>query len=517
MASFKLDFNKLFELQVLLIEADQDLLHLFKQMLLSLGIKKIDTARQVDELLSRETPVQADIVFLDYAVDAQLTGGEIIDQLVRFGVLPNRTRLVLMTQQNEKAQYSLEYPYHQISYLERPFNKLQLDQELKQQVMFSPMLRPLLTLAGRGRYADCLKLLLHTQSQPLPPGIDAVLQRLRVQLLLDLQKFDAIVPLLRQPVAEQQGWALWALYRIRYERGDLAACQAFLTDSSEELAHYTERRALWLIYLAMQEHDYARAYQVAQTIPNVGMSSNMVRLVHLTAILADDIDKAQEFIERKRRLAARGELYLQLSVSQARALLWRLEHSEAPYDSQMLQQLELLLSQISADKSTTELEVSLALLQAHTTLFASNEQLAVDIFRHRLAQTDWQELPVSVLCHAIEVCHFLHQHNLLQDLLFYADCQLQQMADNCHRLFAACLYQHAFDLVVPLSQYSQQHQQLAARYLQQQQILPAARQLRRALRHDTQNLALRQQLYQLMQQMGIQRFRGINLPSEQPG
>ncbi len=137
-----------------------------------------------------------------------MTGGEIVDWLVLHGILPNRTRLVLMAQQNERAQYAIEYPYHQISYLERPFNKVTLDQELKQQVMLGPFLRPLLTLAGLGRYADALKLLLHTQSQPLPPGLEPVLQRLRVQLLLDLHKFDAVIPLLKAPITDQQGWAL---------------------------------------------------------------------------------------------------------------------------------------------------------------------------------------------------------------------------------------------------------------------------------------------------------------------
>lgn len=199
MTQFKLDLSKLFELQVLLIEADPDLLHLFKQMLLNLGVRKIETARQIDDLMARETPVSADIIFLDYAVDTQMTGGEIVEWLVQHGILSNRTRLVLMAQQNERAQYAIEYPYHQISYLERPFNKVTLDQELKQQVMFGPLLRPLLTLAGLGRYADALKLLLHTQRQSLPPGLEPVLQRLRVQLLLNLHKFDTVIPLLKAP------------------------------------------------------------------------------------------------------------------------------------------------------------------------------------------------------------------------------------------------------------------------------------------------------------------------------
>jgi hypothetical protein len=516
MTQFKLDLSKLFELQVLLIEADPDLLHLFKQMLLNLGIKKIETARQIDDLMARETPVNADIVFLDYAVDTQMTGGEIVDWLVQHGILPNRTRLVLMAQQNERAQYAIEYPYHQISYLERPFNKVTLDLELKQQVMLGPILRPLLTLAGLGRYADALKLLLHTQSQPMPPGLDAVLQRLRVQLLLDLHKFDAVIPLLKAPIAEQQGWALWALYRVRYERGDLQACQAFLQDSSEELARYAQRRELWQIYLALQERDYPTALQVANKIPAAGMSCNLVRLVHLVYFLAGDVERAQEFIERKRRLAVRGELYVQLSIAQTRAAIWGLQHSVAEQQAECQSQVEALLQQIRHDKTAGEFSVSVTLLDVHLRQFTAGADSALQLLQDQLRQTDWSNQAVSVLCHAALVYSSLKQQQTAFDLLYYADNQLQQMLDNCHRVFSGCLHQHAFDLVfTSAADKTLAYQQIASRYLQQQELLSAAKALRRACRYDPQNHALRQQLYTLMQQLGIQRFRGVNLPQEQ--
>lgn len=516
MTQFKLDLSKLFELQVLLIEADPDLLHLFKQMLLNLGIRKIETARQIDDLMARDTPVSADIVFLDYAVDIQMTGGEIVDWLVQHGILLNRTRLVLMAQQNERAQYAIEYPYHQISYLERPFNKVTLDQELKQQVMFGPILRPLLTLAGLGRYADALKLLLHTQSQPLPPGLEPILQRLRVQLLLDLHKFDAVIPLLKAPIAEQQGWALWALYRVRYERGDLSACQAFLLDGSEELARYAQRRELWQIYLALQERDYPAALQVANKIPAAGMSCNLVRLVHLVLFLAGDVERAQEFIERKRRLAVRGDLYVQLTIAQTRAAIWRLQHCTTEQQPELQRQIEALLQQIRQDKAAAEFSVSLVLLEVHLRQYAEDADHALQLLQDQLRQTEWSKQPVSVLCHAALVYSSLKQHQTASDLLFYADNQLQQMLDNCHRVFNGCLHQHAFDLVfASAADKTLAYQQIASRYLQQQELLSAAKALRRACRYDPQNSTLRQQLYALMQQLGIQRFRGVNLPQEQ--
>jgi len=514
MSNLKLDLQKLFDLQVLLIEADQDLLHLFRQMLSSLGIKKIETARQIDDFLQREEPLQADVVFLDYGVDEQLTGAEIANKLIQFGILPNRTRLVLMASQNDRAQYAIEFPYHIISYLPRPFNKLNLDLELKQHVMFSPVLKPLLTLAGIGRYQDCLKLLLHNLQQPLPTGLEPVLQRLRVQLLLDQYRYEAVVPLLRTPVAEQQGWALWALFRLRYERGDLAACHAFLADPSEEIARYAERRELWQIYLALQVEDYAKAYQVANTIPNVGMSQHLVRLVHMIMVLAGETQRAEEFIERKRRLAGRGELWLQLSLSHARAQIWRLQYIVLSEEGQqsLHTAIQLLLDQLRLDKTASDYRESLLLLDVHLQLFTHGKSVAQQ-HAADLAQIDWDRMSVSVLCHAAVVYHALDLTDRLLPLFVLADQKIQRMLDNCYRIFSGCLLQHAFNLTVPLAERSQFYQQMAAAQLQAGNMLASAKLLRRALSYEPGNEQLRQQIYGLMRQLGLTRFRGINLPA----
>lgn len=514
MTHFKLDFSKLFELQVLLIAADLELLHLCKQMLLNLGIRKIDTIRQLDDLATQDKAISADIVLLDFAVDTRMTGGEILDWLVQRGLLLNRTRLVLMSDKNDHQQYAIEYPYHQISQLERPFNKVKLDQELKQHVMFTPLLRPLLTLAGCHRFSDCLKLLLHTQSQPMPAGLEQVLLRLRVQLLLDLNKFDAVLPLLKTPIAERQGWALWALYRIRYERGDLPACQAFLQDDSGELILYIQRRELWQIYLAFQEHDYPAALQIVNQIPVAGMSFELAQLVHLVFFLSGDFARAHDFIERKRRLAVRGDLYVQLGIAQTRAAIWRLQNCEPELQAQLQQQIESLLLQMREDKSAGSFHTSLCLLEAQRLQYTHSAAEALQLIQQRLQDVVWAKQPVSLLCHAVAVFADITQSPGALDLLYLAHQQLQQMPDNCQRLFNACLYQHTFDQLFAPSARSDAYQKLAGFYLQDSHPLSAAKLLRRACRYEPKNQKLRQQLYSLMQQLGIQRFRGINLPQE---
>ena len=88
LSQLKLDLAKLFDLQVLVIESDQDLLHLIKQMLHSLGIKKLTSLSNVEELLNNKEKLSYDVIFLDYQLEEHRTGAEIVEELIMLACYP---------------------------------------------------------------------------------------------------------------------------------------------------------------------------------------------------------------------------------------------------------------------------------------------------------------------------------------------------------------------------------------------------------------------------------------------
>lgn len=513
MSQLKLDLAKLFDLQVLVIESDQDLSHLIKQMLLSLGIKKLSSKSSIDELLNAKEKLSYDVIFLSYQIEEHRTGAEIVEALITTEILPHRSRLVLLGDENDRARYAIEYPYHQIEYLPRPFNVKQLDGELKQHVMFGAWLKPILSLAGLGRYQDALKLLLHTQQQPISDELQHLLLKLKIQLLLDLDKHEVVVPLLKTPVAEMQGWALWALFRIRYERGDIAACESFLQDTAQELEKYAERREIWQIYLAIQQSDYDRALQVALKIPSFGMSMKMVRLVHLVFILAGKIEQAIEFIERKRRLAGKGSLFLQLSIAYARSLLLLLTFNQEPSKRPvLLLQINQIVQQMEDDKELEQVAAGFMLVRAHLLKFEQGNESALQFLKQHQHLLDVSSMSVSLLCHAALVYADLAQTKLAFDYLFEAHKTFDQMLDNSGKVFAGCLLRHAFDLIFLPEQRAAAYAAMAERHHQQQDFKLAAKMYQAASQKDPAHAEYLQQLYLMMRQLGLSKFRGITLP-----
>ncbi len=512
MQPYKLDLTKLFDLQVLVIESDIELLHLTKQLLFSLGIKNLDTVRSIDELSQREVATSYDVIFLNDETNERINGAEIVEHLIAMGILPNRTRLVLLSANNSSAQYAIEYPYHQFSYVERPFNKNHLDHELKQQVMFSPFIRPILSLAGLYRYNDALKLLLHTQQQELPPGLDEVLLRLKVQLLLEMHKYEAAVPLLKPAVSEQQGWALWALFRIRYERGDMQSCAAFLAEPSEELARYPERRELWQLYFAIKAADFPRAARVAHQIPYVTMSAKMVRLVHLLLVEAGEIDLAIEFIERKRRLAVRGDLYVQLTSAQIRTALGQMRLCQDPEQkAKLAEQIQHLLDNVRQDKKAEDHELSIAMLQTAFINLKDSRSAALAYWKRQLPLIE-QEQSIPLLSHAAMLMSMLGEEKLAADFLFRSSRAFAHQLDNSHRVFCSCVHQYAFQRVVPSAQRADIYIRFADQHLELDEKMPAAKMLLAAWQLKPSDLELQQRLYTLLRQLGLPRFRGVNVP-----
>lgn len=514
MQPYKLDLSKLFELNVLVIESDIDLLHLTKQFLTSLGIKKLDSVRSIDELSQREVATSYDVIFLNDETNERINGAEIVEHLIAMGILPNRTRLVLLSASNASAQYAIEYPYHQFSYVERPFNKIQLDHELKQQVMFSPFIRPILSLAGLYRYNDALKLLLHTQQQALPPGLDELLLRLKVQLLLEMHKYEAAVPLLKPAVAEQQGWALWALFRIRYERGDMQSCAAFLAEPSEELARYPERRELWQLYFAIKAEDYPRAARIAHQIPYATMSAKMVRLVHLVFVEAGETDLAIEFIERKRRLAVRGDLFVQLTSAQIRTVLRQMRLCQDPEQKQKFaEQVQYLLDVVKQDKKSESHELSIAMLQTAFIHFHDSRSAALAFWKRQLPLIENAQ-SIPLLSHAAILMATLGEEQAATDYLFKASREFSNQLDNSHRVFCSCLHQYAFQQVVAKEQRADLYIKFAEQHQALDEQMPAAKMLLSACQLKPADQELKQRLYALLRKLGLPRFRGVNVPTQ---
>ncbi|WP_337840790.1 hypothetical protein [Rheinheimera sp.] len=510
MSLTKFDFSKFFDLQVLVIEPDPAALHLMKQILQGLGMKKLEMARSVHDLLSLDHPAPYDIIFLAEEAEPGQTGQDLVERILDKQLLKSSSRLVLLANPNERLRHALDYPFHQISLLERPCNKFHIDEELKQHVKLAPFLEPCLALLQKRRYVDAFKLITELQQKA---GADTPVQllQLKVAVLLELGVYEAAAGLIKNACARQQGWALWAQFRIDYENGELSHCLDFLQNQADELQPYQEKREFWSVFLALNDDDYAAAAHCVSQIPAAGMSLQMIQLVQLVLVLSGQHELAIEFIERKRRLAGSGYNYCALSLSLCRVLLYLNQ-----YKNQQTEALQHLLNQtfrqVVADKEVQAFAAEVIWLQASLMLLSSGGTAAEEFLERQRSHLESMPMSLPALYHGALLMNRLGKAQAAFELLLRANRLLNQLPYHAGRIYAEGLQRQSFQLLYPPEQRAQAYCRMGQRYQQDGELKLAARMFYSAYQLEPTELEHQLQLANLLSQLKLNKFKSFQLP-----
>jgi hypothetical protein len=205
-------------------------------------------------------------------------------------------------------------------------------------------------------------------------------------------------------------------------------------------------------------------------------------------------------------------LFLQLSVAQARSLLYLLTINAEPLKQPVYKiQLKQLMQQMEDDRDVAQVHNNLVLLKTHLLCLDNQEEAARQLVAQHQTELAADKLNLSDLCHAAVVFAALHEMHNAVNYLYAANLQLHQMPDNSSRVFAGCLHRHAFDLIIDPSHRPATYAEMAKRLVHQDDLRLAAKMFYFAHRAEPGNNQYLQALEQLMRKLGINRFRTVVL------
>jgi DNA-binding response OmpR family regulator len=503
----RFDFSKLFDLNVLVIESDPSSGHQLKQILTGLGIKKLELSRSAQPLLSHEGTAPYDVIFLDYDAEPSLAGADLIELLLHKHIVSPLCRLVVLSAASERQKYAVDYPFHQVDFLDRPCNKFHIDEQLKLHVRLKAFMDSLLPLIHKRRYVDAFKLLSELQQKA---GVDTPLavMQLKAELLLELGVCDAASTLIKSACTKQQGWALWLQFLLDYEQGDLDSCQNFLATSPEELAGYQERKEVWQIYLALELEDYANAFTVASKIPAAGMSTQIAQLVQLVMMMADKAEQAIELIERKRRLAGSGYQFCVLTISLCKLLLHLMTQSSAePRVAQYQTALQQSFKQLITDKEASQFAADIIWLQGNLVALVEGQDAAIAFLDKQKQHLAAMQMSVASLCQGAGLMASLGKMNAAFDLMYLSHKALNILPHSMHRVYASCVHQQAFHLMYAQEQRGQVYALMGLRHEKEGELRPAAKMYYKAYLAEPGHLKHQEQLANLLSQLKLSKFK----------
>ncbi len=507
MSLTRFDFSKLFDLNVLVIESDPSSGHQLKQILTGLGIKKLELSRTAQQLLASEGTAPYDVVFLDYDVEPAVVGSDLIELLLHKNIVSPLCRLVVLSAATERQKYAVDYPFHQVDFLDRPCNKFHIDEQLKLHVRLKPFMDQILPLVHKRRYVDAFKLISELQ-QKAGADTPVVVLQLKAQILLELGVYDAASAFIKSACARQQGWALWLQFLLDYESGDLNACQNFLANGSEELVRYQERKEVWQLYLALENEDYAAALPVAVKFPAAGMSTQITQLVQLVMMVSDKAEQAIELIERKRRLANSGYQFCALTLSLCKVLLFLLGQSATEQKTSQLQtMLQQCFRQLITDKEASQFAADIIWLQGSLVAQADGKEAAIAFLEKQKQHLASKPMSVASQCHGASLMASLGKMNAAFDLMYLANKALNLLPHSVHKVYAACIHQHAFYSIYAAADRGQIYAQMGLRHEKEGELRPAAQMYYKAYLAEPAHLSHQEHLANLLSQLKLSKFK----------
>lgn len=507
MSLTRFDFSKLFDLNVLVVESDPASGHQLKQILTGLGIKKVELSRTAQDLLSSEGTAPYDVIFLDYDAEPSLVGADLIELLLHKNIVSPLSRLVVLSTATERQKHAVDYPFHQIDFLDRPCNKFHMDEQLKLHVRLKPFMDQILPLVHKRRYVDAFKLIGELQQKAGADTPVAVLQ-LKAEMLLELGVCDAASALIKSACAKQQGWALWLQFLLDYEQGDLQSCNSFLVNVTEEVLRYQERKEVWQVYLALENEDYAAALSVAVRFPAAGMSTHITQLVQLVMMVSDKTEQAIELIERKRRQAGSGYQFCALTVSLCKLLLFlmaqpMLEQRVSQYQT-MLQQC---FRQLISDKEASQFAADIIWLQGSLICLADGKDAAIAFLEKQKQHLAAMQMSVASQCHGATLMASLGKMNAAFDLMYLANKALNLLPHSIHKVYAGCVHQQAFHLIYAAADRGQVYAQMGLRHEKEGELRPAAQMYYKAYLAEPGYLTHQEHLANLLSQLKLSKFK----------
>jgi hypothetical protein len=179
--------------------------------------------------------------------------------------------------------------------------------------------------------------------------------------------------------------------------------------------------------------------------------------------------------------------------------------------AKLAEQIQHLLDIVRQDKKSEDHELSIAMLQTAFINLKDSRSAALAYWKRQLPLIE-QEQSIPILSHAAILMKMLGEEQVAADFLFRASRAFAHQLDNSHRVFCSCIHQYAFQRVVPPEQRADIYMRFADQHLALDEKMPAAKMLLSAWQLKPSDLELQQRLYTLLRQLGLPRFRGVNVP-----
>lgn len=429
---------------MLVIDADQSSVQKLKQAMKALHININTHYKNLEEWTAKPPFESYQILWIDLPESETLFAGDWLDYLISQKRLTPKQLLILVCHDNQILQLAMDYPHHNIICLEYPWSLAIAEKSIHQFFRYFDVLQPIQGLANVMRHNDSLKLTTYQLSKQQDPVLLRFIQKIHQHLLAENRQLGAL-----KAGENPLSWETWLHFRQSYHNQSVDACIDLLQKPGQQFNKYSERQDSYLIYLNLLKADITAAFNIASHIPLQKQTSRLLRLIHLTALLAGQYEFANTVLVKKRRLHGGQYANLLCDLMEARAIAYvghQMLLKRQPLPAHLKQRLQQLTATVVNQEHNQPAFYEMMMLRAELALFNGDLSEA----KIALEQCPWQGhdlLMVPVLCHAALLAVATSQDDLSRQMLWSALATMLHAPESCQRIFALCLVQQTIKML----------------------------------------------------------------------
>jgi tetratricopeptide (TPR) repeat protein len=369
-----------------------------------------------------------------------------VDGLLAAGIIKPTTGVILVCQDTNNHIHDYDNPLLLLDFLSTPFSEKDVIVKIMSLAKAIILFKPTLTFISNDKLSFAYKALNTIPKDNISIDIIEKFLKLKINLTFEMGNFTQVVSICSKPNVKGKPWSLWPNLKANYELGNWEYCHQFLSEESFIGLPAGSMKLFWQLRILLQQQKFEDAIDVINTYPSNEMPASTVRLVFLVFTFAQRFKEAQEFIERKIRLAKPNSLiYAKLTVSLFNIYLYDYLTSASNDKAKILDKLELRLNSFSKKLVAKKFSTEVSLINIYLLIIkAGTKPDLISNAKNRLEELSKLNDSPMIKCQIAYAWYLVGDHKKAFDALVSVDATFDSMPLGSERLILGLVQTQIF-------------------------------------------------------------------------
>lgn len=474
------------------------------------------TVQLFDSIETETQTSEFNLLFIDEQAKESFSGGELVDLLISQQKIQATTAIIMVGSETERHIQNYDSMLQLIYFLSDPFSDASLLSLIRRAVKAQQVFRPTLTSIKTGKLVYALRAINSLNESNITSEILDDYYKLQANLSFEMGKYQQVLSICNTPQLEHKKWTIWPKFKANYELGNWMFCQETLSQEAFLSLPDGPMKLFWQVRIYLEQENFESAFELINAYPSHEMSTSMTRLAFTIKSISGQWYEAEEFIDRKIRLAQHNkEIYGVLVMIQCNIFLYEFYGASSEQRQQeALPKLKQKLDEFKKNKISQHFSYDIELLEIFIKIAAAyKDKIGTEIedIKHQLSILENKAFSPIMKSRVAFAWHLLKEHKKCFIALVNSDVAFGFMSLGSERLILSMVHKQVFNYIYPEQYRGKVFKMMGNEHAKNQRYKLACKAYARAMEQKCDVEITRKLLLRAMTNAGLEKFSGFQI------